>query len=231
MFSTRAVLCGGRRPRRRAAVSVFARLLRDSSGLYLQQVGAVVAAWTGPNALRRGCPRLRRLPKPKRFASRGVRPSLRVRPSARAEAVLHQYGLAATSAMRPSLRWARGGGGLVARPRVPMDRPEPSGGRVRAGHAGMRGRGVRRPCCSAGVPPRAWGKLGRWVGDVPSAARGGHLEVLRHVYAAGCPLDACSSMFAGHHGDVSMLRWIREQRGPWDARTCASRQGHHVQHI
>jgi hypothetical protein len=54
-----------------------------------------------------------------------------------------------------------------------------------------------------------------------SAARGGHRAVLAHVYAAGCPLDACSSMYAGHHGDVSMLRWIREQRGPWDARTCA----------
>ena len=116
--------------------------------------------------MRRGCTRLRRPPEPRCFASRGVRPRRRVRPPARAEAVLHSYGHPATAAPRPSLRWARGGGGVVARPRVPMDRPEPSGGRVRAGHAGMRGRGVRRPCCGAGVPPRAWRKLGRWGWDV-----------------------------------------------------------------
>jgi len=69
---------------------------------------------------------------------------------------------------------------------------------------------------------------GDGAGMCASAARGGHQAMLAHVYAAGCPLDACSSMYAGHHGDVSMLRWIREQRGPWDARTClcAALEGH-----
>ena len=55
----------------------------------------------------------------------------------------------------------------------------------------------------------------------PSAAEGGHLEVLQWARAKGYPWDERTCMLAAKNGHLEVLKWARAHGCPWDEWTCA----------
>ena len=55
----------------------------------------------------------------------------------------------------------------------------------------------------------------------PSAAEGGHLEVLQWARAKGYPWDERTCMLAAKNGHLEVLQWARAHGCPWDKLTCA----------
>jgi hypothetical protein len=57
---------------------------------------------------------------------------------------------------------------------------------------------------------------------VPTAAEGGHLEVLRWAREHDCPWDVATCAAAAEKGHLEVLRWAREHDCPWDSGTRAA---------
>ena len=62
----------------------------------------------------------------------------------------------------------------------------------------------------------------------PSAAEGGHLEVLQWARAKGYPWDLLTCALAAANGHLEVLQWARAHGCPWDESTCAyaAKKGH-----
>ena len=61
-----------------------------------------------------------------------------------------------------------------------------------------------------------------------AAARGGHLERLKHLHENGYPWDKWACTRAARGGHLECLKYLHENGCPWDKNTCeaAARCGH-----
>ena len=90
------------------------------------------------------------------------------------------------------------------------------------GARGIPGRRVRPlvagtwKCCSgrASTAPRGARGCAR------SAARSGHLRVLRWAREHHCPWDWLTPTNAAHGGHLAVLQWVRENGCPWNSNVC-----------
>ena len=55
-----------------------------------------------------------------------------------------------------------------------------------------------------------------------SAARQGHLEVLKWLRSEGCPWNGGTCSLAAANGHLEILKWLRSEGCPWDARACTT---------
>jgi hypothetical protein len=65
------------------------------------------------------------------------------------------------------------------------------------------------------------GLLPDWPLLCAAAARNGDLEMLKALRADDCPWDARTCAYAAEGGHLEVLKWARENECPWDADTCA----------
>ena len=57
------------------------------------------------------------------------------------------------------------------------------------------------------------------------AARGGHLELVKHLREKGCEWDERTCAAAAQEGHVHVLEYLRTNGCPWDSNACASAAG------